>query len=107
MPSEDLKVQRPRSASAPFVPVPGETARYHDGNCHDAKDHEAGELHAVGETREPQPSIVRGWISNIISQPFAPDFIDPDPSSRIAGYVNNEQLVIHSDVRLQPVSYFV
>jgi len=41
----------------------------------------------------------------IILQPFAPGFIDPKPSGGVAGYINDEQLILNSHVRFQPVSY--
>ena len=35
--------------------------------------------------------------SNIFSQPLAPNVIDPDPSRGVAGYIDDEQLIVNSD----------
>jgi hypothetical protein len=39
-----------------------------------------------------------GWRSEIIRQPFAAGLIDPCPSRSVAGYIDDEQLILNSDV---------
>jgi hypothetical protein len=43
---------------------------------------------------------------NIFIQPLAANVIDPDPSRGVAGYINDEQLVIKSQKRFKTISYF-
>jgi hypothetical protein len=42
---------------------------------------------------------------DIVFQPLVPSVVDPGPFSRVAGYFNDEQLIINSNVRFQLVSY--
>jgi hypothetical protein len=43
--------------------------------------------------------------SDIRLQPCAARLVDPDPSRGVAGYINDQQLVLISDARFQSVAY--
>src|ERR1700681_4080947 len=43
--------------------------------------------------------------SDIRLQPCAARLVDPDPSRGVAGYINDQQLVLISDARFQSIAY--